>query len=100
MTSNEEDKGRGVADAKDKKIEDLEWALAFVLALFGTYAVFNYVTSRVESSLVIFLAIGIAFIFFLTIASALRKYLSILIMGFISLSTIFVIYEALVWFNS
>ena len=99
MSDNEEENNRVIAE-RDEKIADLEWSLAFVLALFGTYGAFNYAVSRFENALIIFLTVGITFIVLLGITSSLRKYLSILITTLMLLSTIFVIYKIFIWFNS
>lgn len=98
--ADKEKSGRPAPDPKDEKIENLEWSLAFTLALFGTYAIFNYFSSRFESPLIIFGAVGVAFFLFLSITSSLRKYLSILLALSVFLSVIFVIYNIFLWFGS
>lgn len=87
------------ADPKEEKIEELEWALALALSLFGTYAVFVYVSDYLENKFLIFLAVAIAFAALIGIASFLRKSLSSLITFFFLGAISFSIYRVFEWFS-
>ncbi|WP_147418136.1 hypothetical protein [Salinisphaera sp. Q1T1-3] len=84
-------------DPRDEQIDNLQWALALVLALFGAYIVFTHMVSLTDNDVLVFGTSGAAFLLFVAVTAAIRQSLvGLITIGLVS-ALLFGLYSGFRW---